>query len=483
MNQEEHLEKAIQLIQAGERAQAQRLLTEILSADSRHEGAWLWLAVCVDQVERKRYCLQKILGINPTNEQARRQLQELDAAAAEVPIPAPEVAETILTSLEEPQTKPVEAVASSAKSLAEAPLAAASLPPEGATPAIEPSPAETAPQLQVPAKKKRPLLSATQSGCLLLLALVLLLGLGGMVYWLWQAGILEFPGATNPLDSGGANAPVVAMQLPPTWTPLPTPTPTVSPMPAPTSTATPPPSPMPSITPLSSQRRIVIGRSVKNRPIEVYRFGFGKDERMIVAGVHGGDEWNTIALADELIAYLGKNPDLVPPEITLYILRSLNPDGEAVGRSPDGRANANGVDLNRNFDANWKANWARSGCWAERPITAGEKPASEPETQALVNFLSERRVKVLLNYHSEGLGIFPSGNPPDPSSVRLAQAIAGVSGYQYPPVKTSCEFTGTLVDWALGQAIIAVDIELPEGDATDFEANLEILKLLLTWAQ
>ncbi len=89
---------------------------------------------------------------------------------------------------------------------------------------------------------------------------------------------------------------------------------------------------MPSITPFFALWRIVIGQSVQDRPIEVYRFGTGKHERLIVAGIHGGREANTIALADQLIEYLQKNPERIPADVSLYILRSLNPDGEALGR-------------------------------------------------------------------------------------------------------------------------------------------------------
>ena len=40
----------------------------------------------------------------------------------------------------------------------------------------------------------------------------------------------------------------------------------------------------------------VIGLSVASRPIEVYSFGNGEREYLIVAGIHGGSEWNTIQL-------------------------------------------------------------------------------------------------------------------------------------------------------------------------------------------
>ena len=98
-----------------------------------------------------------------------------------------------------------------------------------------------------------------------------------------------------------------------------------------------------------------------------------------------------------------------------------------------------------------------------------------------MDFLLSHQVSALISYHSAGLGIFPSGNPPDPASTRLAQAIANISNYPYPPVNTDCEYTGTLVDWAIKQGITAVDLELTDHTHTDFEVNLRILTLPFTW--
>ena len=51
-------------------------------------------------------------------------------------------------------------------------------------------------------------------------------------------------------------------------------------------------------------RVTAIGYSVSGRTIEVHTFGKGEKEKMIVAGMHGGYEWNTIALAAELLKYI-----------------------------------------------------------------------------------------------------------------------------------------------------------------------------------
>jgi predicted deacylase len=264
----------------------------------------------------------------------------------------------------------------------------------------------------------------------------------------------------------------------PTLTPSETRTPTAAP--SPSRTRPPTRSPTLTRTPLPGNA-VVIGYSAAGRPIEVHRFGDGPIERLIVAGMHGGYEWNTIALADELIAHLTAHPDLVPPDVTLFLLRSLNPDGEARSRAVSGRVNENGVDLNRNWPAFWQAEWPRAGCWNYAPTTSGAGPASEPETQALMDFLLAQRVDALINYHSAAQGIFPGGRPPDPASVSLAEAVAAVSHYPYPPLDFDCHFTGQLIDWASLNGIAALDVELTNHRDTDFEQNLIILSVFLAW--
>jgi len=103
----------------------------------------------------------------------------------------------------------------------------------------------------------------------------------------------------------------------------------------------------------------------KNARWKSYKYGIRVGTQMIVAGIHGGYEWNTIALADELIAYLNDHPERIPKDVTLYILHDLNPDGLARGRTSDGRANANNVDLNHNWPYHWAADWSREDCSKE----------------------------------------------------------------------------------------------------------------------
>jgi protein MpaA len=256
---------------------------------------------------------------------------------------------------------------------------------------------------------------------------------------------------------------------------------------------TPGPFSWPSVTPASnkfSEERTPsgpygpykIGTSFSGRSIDVYQFGTGKRERLIVAGIHGGNEWNTVVLAYQLIDYLSENPDIIPADKTLYILPLLNPDGAARAHDRTGRVNDRGVDLNRNWPYRWAADWDREGCWNYLPTSAGEYAASEPETQALMAFIEKHNFDALISYHSAALGIFAGGVPTLPESDRLARALEKVSPYSYPPMDTGCNYTGNLADWASSvHGIAAVDIELRNHRDTDFEENVRVLKTFLNW--
>lgn len=275
--------------------------------------------------------------------------------------------------------------------------------------------------------------------------------------------------------SAGTPRPTATRYLPPTsyFLPTLTPNPFYS-----------PPPPFETPTPFileNGQRPSVIGLSLGSRPIEVYTFGVGEREYLIVAGIHGGYEGNTVALANELISHINEHPEAIPSDAKLYIIRNMNPDGEARSNDVDGRVNNNGVDLNRNFPSrNWVTDWDRDGCWIYRPTTGGTYGGSEPETRSVMNFIASHDIEAVISYHSAALGIFPGGVPWDEASIRLAKALAKATDYPYPPIDTGCEYTGTLADWAVENGVGAsVDMELSDHKNTDFDKNLKALNVLL----
>jgi len=72
-----------------------------------------------------------------------------------------------------------------------------------------------------------------------------------------------------------------------------------------------------------------------------------------------------------------------------------------------------GVDLNRNYPAGWNKCNGSSG-WKVSQTYRGPSPASEPETQAMMNFIKEVRPVFDISYHSYSeLVIYPIGCKPE----------------------------------------------------------------------
>lgn len=120
-----------------------------------------------------------------------------------------------------------------------------------------------------------------------------------------------------------------------------------------------------------------IGTSVKGRTLHAYYRG-GKNPRtvLVVLGQMHGDE-----SAGTQTARWVRDHIRPTPRFGVWVIPTMNPDGDARGT----RQNARGVDLNRNWPT---SGWERS---SGGRYWGGPKPASEPETRAVMGFL--RRVK------------------------------------------------------------------------------------------
>lgn len=139
---------------------------------------------------------------------------------------------------------------------------------------------------------------------------------------------------------------------------------------------------------------------------------------------------------------------------SLVIVPCLNPDGveiavngkEGAGALGDAveeicggdysvwQANANGVDLNHNFDAGWcvlREMERESGINGPAPTRyGGPHPHSEPETSAITTFCLTYRPRALYSFHSQGEEIYYKYGDCTPTRSRLmAQILASSSGY------------------------------------------------------
>ena len=133
--------------------------------------------------------------------------------------------------------------------------------------------------------------------------------------------------------------------------------------------------------------REVIGTSVQGRPIVAWHLGRpGKPTALLIATMHGNEP------APRLIMYALKNGPRIH-ELDLWIIPTYNPDGYAAHT----RQNAHGIDLNRNFPYHWVD--------LDGPYESGPRPASEPETQAVMAFLDRLRPHWIVSYHQPLNGV------------------------------------------------------------------------------
>lgn len=224
--------------------------------------------------------------------------------------------------------------------------------------------------------------------------------------------------------------------------------------------------------------RITIGTSVLGAPIEAVRFGSGARKFVVVGDTHGGPERNTFVLSNQLIEWFTAHPADVPADVRLYIIPTLNPDGEKL----DIRQNANGVDLNRNMNTNLdrcpENDWATRVYGASGVIsdTGGPYADSEIESRVIRSFLLDASSVVFL--HSAAGLVFPA-QCEDAVAIAMAQAYAKAGDYEYARYWENYPITGGMHDWARGVELPAIIPELESGDEPEFERNLAGVKALL----
>jgi hypothetical protein len=81
-NREQLLQMAISTAKAGNRDGARVMLRQVLSEDRRNERAMLWMAATARSNQERRQWLERVLDINPDNEQAKTQLKRMNYRAS-----------------------------------------------------------------------------------------------------------------------------------------------------------------------------------------------------------------------------------------------------------------------------------------------------------------------------------------------------------------------------------------------------------------
>ena len=240
----------------------------------------------------------------------------------------------------------------------------------------------------------------------------------------------------------------------------------------------------------------IIGTSVEGRDIIAYRYGSGAKKILFVGGIHGGYEWNTVLVAYELMDYLKANPSAIPANVEDAVVPVLNPDGlnKVVGTAGrftaadvptsqtllvSGRFNANNVDLNRNFDCDWQS----SGMWQNTAVDGGSKVFSEPESQAMKEFISAYAPSGVVGWYSAAGGVYSSDCHGGvlPETKTITNVYAKASGYPAHEVFDNYELTGDMENWLAKNNIPAISVLLTNHQDVEWDKNLAGIKALLAY--
>ena len=194
------------------------------------------------------------------------------------------------------------------------------------------------------------------------------------------------------------------------------------------------------------------------------------DSGLILAGTHGDEAAAVVTLSCAMRT-------LQQPHRRHHVVLAVNPDGCQLGL----RANARGVDLNRNFPAaNWQAGetvyrWNTQADERDVVLSTGDTPASEPETQALCDLIHQLRPKWVVSFHE------PLACIDDPQRSALGHWLAQQMAL---PLVTSVGYAtpGSFGSWCADLALPCITAELPAiaADAAT-EQYLQAMIDLLSW--
>lgn len=238
----------------------------------------------------------------------------------------------------------------------------------------------------------------------------------------------------------------------------------------------------------------VIGKTLQGRDISLYSYGNGSQHILLVGGIHGGYEWNSTMLAYKVIDYFDLYSEMIPKNLTIDIIPTLNPDGlyKVTGKSgkfeledistnqkvlDSGRFNSNNVDINRNFDCNWQ----EKSTWKSKEVSAGSKPFSEKESLVFKDLVINLKPSAVIFWHSQGNGVYASkcNGKILSDTIDLMNIYSEASGYKAIKEFDAYPVTGAAEDWLASINVPAVTVELKTHQDVEFEKNIDGVKAVI----
>ena len=246
------------------------------------------------------------------------------------------------------------------------------------------------------------------------------------------------------------------------------------------------------------------GKSADGREIPAILFGNPEAEQtvFIQAAIHGREhltsllvmeQLETYAKAYETGSYKGTAYKDIFSEVALLVVPMANPDGVSVSQIGPGavrsqelrtlvesfyerdgagidreyfyrryKANARGVDLNRNFAYGWEEYGGTKVPAADR--YKGEMPGSEPETTLLMELTKSRNTAAALSYHATGSVLYWDFGQTGEFRKRclsFVETVHDLTGYRIVYASSDKQDEAGYCEWAAGiEGIPEVTIEI-----------------------
>lgn len=243
-----------------------------------------------------------------------------------------------------------------------------------------------------------------------------------------------------------------------------------------------------------------IGKSVCGNDILcAHRGGYGGKQLIITAAIHARECYTALAVLRQLREFDGQGGGA-------YFIPLVNPDGAAFFESGatfgkrfltehaemrrQWKANADGVDLNCNFDAQFGGGKEQTAAAPAAHGYIGAYPLCAPESRALAVLTLNVKPAVTVSYHCMGGELywqFYQDETRRRRDCRLAEAIAGHIGVK--KVDGELDSAGGYKDWCVQALHIpAFTVELiargrhpffSKDYAADIDANADLPKFIL----
>jgi len=203
-----------------------------------------------------------------------------------------------------------------------------------------------------------------------------------------------------------------------------------------------------------SPKKFIIGHSRNDNPIRAFLIGNrdAKNRYLVMGQMHGDEPAGSYVVLNKLL-----KADPIP-NVALWLIPTMNPDGRRRGT----RTNARGVDLNRNFPSK---TWVKQGKGTR--YWSGPRPASEPETRAIVRFFSRIQPRTIISMHQPLASVDFSGG--DKDVTRWLSRHLGL-----PKSHIHVSGGGTMTSWfnPTFPKKTAVTVELPSSTDPDYRARV-----------